>query len=170
MTRSMLLTVYPGNGFNPPRPAMRALVRGYRGLCPSCGKGRLYAAWMKPHAKCPQCNEALHHASPGAAAALFAIPFAMAIVCLYGWLLELVVEPPLWAEVAICEAIGLHLVLAALPRIKGALIALEWACWMGGFDPRPGTILCAPAGSRMQVAVAQKESEGMRPGEAIPVA
>ena len=33
------------------------LVRGLRGLCPCCGKGRLFRAYLKVSDDCPECGD-----------------------------------------------------------------------------------------------------------------
>ena len=44
------------------RPALRdAMWRGLRGVCPSCGKSKLYATYLKQVERCPRCHVALGH-------------------------------------------------------------------------------------------------------------
>jgi len=37
------------------------LLRGLRGKCPNCGKGRLFRAFLKVADRCDRCGEELYH-------------------------------------------------------------------------------------------------------------
>jgi uncharacterized protein (DUF983 family) len=50
----------------PTLPKMRnetfdTLLKGFRGYCPACGKGRMFRAYLKVADACPACGEELHH-------------------------------------------------------------------------------------------------------------
>jgi len=44
-------------------------------------------------------------------------------------------RPPLWLHAAIWLPLTVLLALLLLPPIKGALVGLQWALLMHGFDP-----------------------------------
>ena len=44
-------------------------------------------------------------------------------------------RPPLWLHAALWLPLTVILTLLILPSVKGALIALQWALRMHGFDP-----------------------------------
>ena len=44
-----------------PRPLFRAMLRGFVGRCPHCGKGRLFGRYLKPVATCSVCGEDFTH-------------------------------------------------------------------------------------------------------------
>ena len=44
-----------------PRSTGQAVLRGFRGRCPSCGDGPLMKGYLKVRDTCPVCDEALHH-------------------------------------------------------------------------------------------------------------
>jgi len=48
---------------------------------------------------------------------------------------EIVYRPPLWLHAAIWLPLTVILALILLPPIKGALVGLQWALLMHGFDP-----------------------------------
>ena len=48
---------------------------------------------------------------------------------------EMTYRPPLWVHAALWAPLTIILALVLLPSIKGALIALQWALRMHGFDP-----------------------------------
>lgn len=43
------------------RPTGQAMWRGTRGLCPSCGQGKMFRGYLKVSDHCPNCDEELHH-------------------------------------------------------------------------------------------------------------
>src|SRR6516165_7001662 len=45
----------------PPRAVWPAIRKGLRGRCPSCGRGKIFRAYLKVNDECPQCGEELHH-------------------------------------------------------------------------------------------------------------
>ena len=49
--------------------------------------------------------------------------------------LERGLSPPIWVHLAIWLPLTLIGSLLLLPRVKGALVALQWALYMHGFDP-----------------------------------
>ena len=48
---------------------------------------------------------------------------------------EMVYRPPLWVHAALWLPLTVLLALLILPPIKGALVGLQWALLMHGFDP-----------------------------------
>jgi uncharacterized protein (DUF983 family) len=48
---------------------------------------------------------------------------------------EMTYRPTLWVHAALWLPLTIVMTLAALPPIKGALVALQWALLMHGFDP-----------------------------------
>ncbi len=85
--------------------------------------------------RCPCCNEALDHAQVGSAVPLFVIPpsFAAAAATLY--LLATFVTTSAVVLSGATVAVAMIVCFELLPRVAGALVALEWALWMHGFDP-----------------------------------
>ena len=45
----------------PKRDLFRAMRRGFRCRCPNCGKGALFAGYLKPLPECRVCGEDLSH-------------------------------------------------------------------------------------------------------------
>ena len=110
-----------------------SLLRGWRGRCPQCGGGPLLHGYLKTRSACAACGEDL---SPARADD---IP-AWATILIVGKLLvaglisvELAWGPPVWVHWAIWPALTLGVTLWLLPRIKGMVIALQWAWRMHGF-------------------------------------
>jgi uncharacterized protein (DUF983 family) len=119
----------------PQRPVGIAMLRGARGKCPSCGKGRLFRRYLKVVDHCRWCGTALHHHRADDAPAYFTIFAVGHIVVPLLVVVERVLRPELWVHAAIWLPLTLVLSLILLPIIKGALVSLQWALYMHGFDP-----------------------------------
>ena len=117
-----------------PRNVMRAILRGFAERCPSCGKGRLFGKYLKVSDACPMCGEALHHHRADDAPAYFTILIVGHFVVGGALALERGFSPPTWVHLAIWLPLTLIASLLLLPRVKGALVGLQWALYMLGFD------------------------------------
>jgi uncharacterized protein (DUF983 family) len=123
-----------GAGGRRQRQALGAILRGLRRRCPACGRGRLFDGYLRVNDACPACGEALHHQRADDAPAYFTISVVahpMVAGVLY---LERALAPPVWVHAALWLPLTLGLSLALLPRIKGALVGLQWALRMHGFS------------------------------------
>ncbi len=114
-----------------------ALLRGWRRRCPNCGAGPMMRGYLKVRDACPVCGEELHHhrADDG--------PAYMTIL-IVGHLLApvLMFVYTKWRPEPLAMAVGFTLGTVALslyllPRLKGALVALQWAKRMHGFGSAP---------------------------------
>lgn len=121
----------------PERPVPPALLRGARQKCPACGRGALFRAYLKVADACPSCGEVLHHQRADDAPAYFTMVVVGHVVI--GGLLsvEQAFHPPSWVQLAIWLPATVVLSLVLLPRIKGMLVALQWALRMHGFGGAP---------------------------------
>ncbi len=117
------------------RPVLEAMLRGARLKCPACGTGALYRRYLKVLNACPNCGEELHHHRADDAPPYFTIVIVGHIVVSLVLLVEMTYRPPLWVHAALWTPLTLVLALGLLPSIKGALVGLQWALRMHGFDP-----------------------------------
>jgi uncharacterized protein (DUF983 family) len=119
----------------PSRNARSAMLRGWRGRCPHCGDGRMFRAFLKVADHCPACGEALHHQRADDAPAYFVILIVGHIIVPLALSVETRFAPSYWIHAALWlpSIIGLSLYL--LHAIKGALVGLQWALHMHGFNP-----------------------------------
>ena len=111
------------------------MLRGFAERCPSCGKGELFGRFLKVRDACPACAEVLHHHRADDAPAYFTILIVGHIVVGGVLALERGLSPPTWVHLAIWLPLTLIATLLLLPRVKGALVGLQWALYMHGFDP-----------------------------------
>jgi uncharacterized protein (DUF983 family) len=117
-----------------PRPLGLAMRRGFRGRCPNCGEGRLFRAYLKVVDRCEACGEDLSHQRADDAPAYFTIVIVGHFI-IAGVLATELIGPdlPFWVPAGVWSAMALAWSLWLLPRIKGALVGLQWANRMHGF-------------------------------------
>lgn len=116
------------------RPRWQALRRGFLGRCPNCGEGHIFRAYLKVRDRCGSCGEDLHHHRADDAPPYLTI---LVVAHILGATMALVLgtwdDIPLWVSLALWPSLVLGLSLTLLPRVKGALVALQWALRMHGF-------------------------------------
>ncbi len=114
-------------------PAVR---KGFRCKCPNCGSGPLLKGYLKVRDTCTVCQEDLSHQRADDGPAYLTI-------LIVGHLLAPVIhvgyttwrpDPLVFATVLSIGAVGLSLYL--LPRLKGAIVAFQWARMMHGFGKK----------------------------------
>ncbi len=116
------------------RPLFAALRRGFRGRCPHCGEGRLFRKFLKPVAACPACGEDLSHQRADDAPPYLTMVIVGHVVVPVMVAVQLVTDLPNVAYLAIWLPVTGGLGALLLQPVKGAVIALQWALRMHGFD------------------------------------
>lgn len=122
-----------GDHSRAPRDVWRSLLRGFALRCPNCGKGRMFHRYLKVSDRCPSCGEELHHHRADDAPAYFTIAIVGHVVVGGVLWMERTFSPSGWVQAAVWLPLTLLLTLWLLPRIKGALVGLQWALRMHGF-------------------------------------
>ncbi|SLN44096.1 DUF983 domain-containing protein [Oceanibacterium hippocampi] len=117
----------------PVRSLGRALLNGWRKRCPDCANSRMYDGYIKVRRTCPTCGLELHHQRADDAPPYFTISIVGHVVIAGVLVTEKLYAPPEWVHMAVWLPITLLLTLWMLPRIKGALIGLQWSRYMHGF-------------------------------------
>jgi uncharacterized protein (DUF983 family) len=108
--------------------------RGFRGKCPHCGEGRLFARFLKVADRCPVCDEELfHHRADDFPAYLVIIVVGHVVVPII-LALEIAYSPPVALQLAIWLPVTLFSSLALLQPVKGAIVGLQWQTGMHGFE------------------------------------
>jgi uncharacterized protein (DUF983 family) len=94
----------------------------------------MFRRYLKVADQCPACGEALHHHRADDAPPYFTIVIVGHIVVGLLLAVEMTYRPPLWLHAVIWLPLTVLLALLLLPVIKGALVGLQWALLMHGFD------------------------------------
>jgi len=134
---SIRIDISPDADGNGPRNVWLALWRGWRSRCPACGRGSIYGKFLKVVDACPVCGTELHHHRADDAPPYFTMLIVGHVVVGGALVLERLMALSLALELAIWITVALGLSLWLLPRVKGALIGLQWALRMHGFGTGP---------------------------------
>lgn len=121
---------------SPQRSLLQALGRGFLMKCPNCGSGALFTSYLKVTPVCSNCAEELHHHRADDAPPYFTIMVVGHVIVPLVLAVEMTFHPDLWVHAALWLPLTVIVAMAALPLIKGALVAYQWALCMHGFDPR----------------------------------
>lgn len=116
------------------RPIFRSLLRGFTRRCPQCAEGRLFAGYTRVADHCSACRQAFHHQRADDAPPYFTILIVGHVIVPGLLVLERTLSPETWVHMVIWLPLTLGLTLALLPLVKGAIVALQWALRMHGFD------------------------------------
>ena len=117
------------------RPLWPAVRLGFRRRCPNCGTGPIFKGYLTVHDTCPVCEEELYHqrADDGPAyLTILIVGHILAPLILIAYT-AFQPEPLVMASVFSVGTVALSLYL--LPRLKGMMIAFQWAKYMHGFAP-----------------------------------
>ena len=128
----------PDQALEDDRPMRPAMLRGWRRRCPNCGAGPLLRGYLKVRDTCPVCGEELHHqrADDGTAyLTILIVGHLMAPLILWSFV-RFRPDPLTLTAVFSVGTVALSLYL--LPRLKGVLVAIQWARRMHGFGDARG--------------------------------
>jgi uncharacterized protein (DUF983 family) len=125
----------------PPEPApaakrdvWTALKRGLRGRCPRCGEGKLFRAFLKVDDHCSACGQDFTPHRADDLPAYLVIVIVGHIVVPMALSIETNFAPPVWLQLSIYLPLTLILSLLLLQPVKGAVVGIQWALRMHGFD------------------------------------
>ena len=121
-----------------PRPLWPALRRGYKRTCPSCGKGALFNGYLKLRDTCTECGEDLSPARADDGPAYLTILIVGHVMIPFLHISFTIWRPDPLVLFAVFGIACLLLSLYLLPRLKGAVVAFQWAREMHGFGSHPG--------------------------------
>jgi len=115
------------------RPTRTAVLRGLRQRCPSCGEGPLFSKYLKVRDTCAHCDEELmhHRADDGPAyLTILIVGHILGFVIHFMWV---AFRPDPWVMASTLTVAAVALSLFLLPRMKGMVVAIQWARRMHGF-------------------------------------
>ncbi len=113
------------------------MKRGLGGHCPSCGDGDLMAGYATVAPACSTCSAELHHHRADDAPPYFTMTIVAHVIVPGLLLTEKIWQPPLWVHGVIWLPATLLLSLWLIPKVKGAIVGLQWANRMHGFGDDP---------------------------------
>lgn len=121
---------------NSERDVRSAMIRGWRRKCPQCGSGPMMKSYLKVRDNCPVCDLELsgHRADDGPAYLTILIVGHLMAPLLIIAFETFRPEPLVLASVFTVGCVGLSLYL--LPRLKGAIVGLQWAKGLYGFGDK----------------------------------
>src|ERR1700732_3766955 len=121
------------------RNVWTALKRGLGRRCPRCGEGKLFRAFLKVDDHCSVCGlDFTPHRADDLPAYLVIVIVGHIVVPTILWV-ETDYSPPVPLQLAIYLPLTLVLSLVLLPPVKGAVVAIQWALRMHGFDEQNPT-------------------------------
>ena len=116
------------------RDVWAAMKRGFRGRCPRCGQGKLFRAFLKVDNNCSVCElDFTPHRADDLPAYLVIVIVGHITVPAILWI-ETDYSPPVWLQLSIYLPFVLLASLALLQPVKGAVVGMQWALRMHGFD------------------------------------
>ena len=116
------------------RDVWTALKRGFRGRCPRCGEGKLFRAFLKVADHCSVCGlDFTPHRADDLPAYLVIVVVGHIVVPAALWI-ETNYAPAVWLQLAIYLPVTFLMSLVLLQPVKGAVVGVQWALRMHGFD------------------------------------
>jgi uncharacterized protein (DUF983 family) len=116
------------------RDVWTAMKRGFRGRCPRCGEGKLFRAFLKVDDHCSVCQlDFTPHRADDLPAYLVIVIVGHIVVPL-ALMIETNYSPPVAWQLAAYLPFTLVASLLLLQPVKGAVVGMQWALRMHGFD------------------------------------
>ena len=116
------------------RDVWTAMKRGFAGRCPRCGQGKLFRAFLKVDDHCKVCAlDFTPHRADDLPAYLVIVIVGHIVVPTALWI-ETNYSPAVWLQLSIYLPFTFIASLALLQPVKGAVVGLQWALRMHGFD------------------------------------
>jgi uncharacterized protein (DUF983 family) len=116
------------------RDVWTALKRGFRGRCPRCGEGKLFRAFLKVDDHCSVCGQDFTPHRADDLPAYLVIVIVGHIVVPLALMIETNYSPPVALQLAIYLPATVIASLLLLQPVKGAVVGVQWALRMHGFD------------------------------------
>lgn len=129
------LSAPPEKAAKPRRAVMPAMRRGAFNRCMACGEGKVFDGFLTTRHACSKCGEEFHHHRADDAPPYFTITIVGHIIIPALLVVEVMWRPAIWIHMSIWLPLTVFLALALMRPVKGALVGLQWALYMHGFDP-----------------------------------
>lgn len=120
------------------RPIWPALRKGWSRRCPNCGAGPMLQGYLKVRETCAVCGEDLSHQRADDGPAYLTILIVGHLLAPMLMFVFMRYRPEPATLIAIFSVGTVALSLYLLPRLKGAMVAMQWAKRMHGFGGPEG--------------------------------
>ncbi|WP_158915347.1 DUF983 domain-containing protein [Caulobacter sp. S45] len=110
-----------------PNRFLQGMVRGLKRRCPNCGEGALYAGYLKIEPTCLVCGHDNSQYRADDAGPYFTILIVGHIAVGPLLFFPFIWKAPVWWVVGTTLPFLAVLTLLLLPRVKGAVIGVQWA-------------------------------------------
>ena len=107
-------------------PMSVALWRGLRFRCPSCGVGAIFRGYVRVNEQCATCGLEFPIYRSDDAPAYFTIVIVGHLIVPAVLIAEQTMHPATWIHLVTWLPLTLLLTLLILPRVKGALLGMQW--------------------------------------------
>src|SRR6202040_1850253 len=116
------------------RNVWTAMRRGFRSRCPRCGEGKLFRAFLKVDDHCSVCGlDYTPHRADDLPAYLVIVIVGHIVIPVVLWI-ETDYSPSVPLQLSIYLPFTLIASLLLLQPVKGAVVGVQWALRMHGFD------------------------------------
>ena len=109
-----------------------------RGRCPRCGRGALFAGWLKVAPRCAACGLDYSTVQTGDGPASFIMQIAGFIVGFTALAVEIRFHPPMWLHLVVWIPLVVALSLALMRPGRGLMIGLQYRNQTDGSSSSPG--------------------------------
>ena len=99
---------------------------GARGLCPRCGRARMFDGFISLKPKCSACGLDYAFADSGDGPAVLVILVAGFIILGMALYVEFTFSPPVWVHILLWLPLSLIVCLGLLRLMKGILVAQQY--------------------------------------------
>ena len=107
-----------------------ALMRGFKRMCPRCGRGKMFAGYLTPRVSCEACGLVFEPLRADDAPAYFTL-FLVGHIAISGVLVtEQVWHPEIWVQYLWVPA-SIAMMFGFLPYIKGAVMGAIFSSQAG---------------------------------------
>ncbi len=115
------------------RAVWPAILKGLKGHCPRCGKGKIFGKWLKINHQCSECNEELHHERAQDFPPYIVIMIVGHVVVTALMIAEANTDWTLTTHLLIWIPVTVVMSLLLMQPVKGAVVGMQWALKMFGF-------------------------------------
>lgn len=116
------------------RSVWHSMRNGLRGRCPRCNSGKIFGKYLKIKDSCSHCGQEFHHHRADDFPPYITITIVGHIILSSATSVQIIYGPPMWVHMLLWLPLILILSLAMLPPVKAALVGIQWAHYMHGFE------------------------------------